>query len=48
MINYSKQLILQVKEMMERNLDVYEIAARLHVDADDVRLLIDVVNNLFT
>lgn len=48
MIRHSKQLIMQVKELLERNLDAYEIAARMHISADEVRILIDLVNNLFT
>ena len=44
----SKDIILQVKELMSRNLDVVEIAHRLHIDADDVRMIIDIVNNIFT
>ena len=48
MIKLSKDIILQVKELMSRNLDVVEIAHRLHIDTDDVRVIIDIVNNLFT
>ena len=48
MITHTKLLILQVKEMMDRNLNVVEIASRLHIDPEDVKLLIEVVNNLFT
>lgn len=48
MIKISKDIILQVKELMSRNLDSIEIAHRLHIDADDVRMIIDMINNLFT
>jgi hypothetical protein len=48
MITHTKQLILQVKEMLDRNLDAVEIAHRLHIDYDDIKLLIDAVNTLFT
>ena len=47
MIKISKDIILQVKELMSRNLDVYEIAHRLHIDSDDVYMIIDMINNLF-
>ena len=48
MIKMSKDIILQVKELMSRNLDVVEIAHRLHIDSDDVCMIIDIVNNIFT
>lgn len=48
MIKLSKDIVLEVKELMSRNLDTLEIAHRLHIDIDDVRMIIDVVNNLFT
>jgi hypothetical protein len=35
------QLLLQVKELLSRNLDAYEIAHRLHVSIDHVNQAID-------
>jgi len=48
MIRVTRDLLLQVREMMERKWDCVEIAHRLNIDADDVRIMIDLVNNLFT
>ena len=48
MLKLSKDIVLQVKELMSRNLDTFEIAHRLHIDVDDVRMIIDIVNNIFT
>lgn len=38
-----KMLVLQVKEMLELNLSVYEIAHRLKVDTDVVQTAIDII-----
>ena len=48
MIRVTKDLILEVRGMLERNWDSIEIARKLNIDADDVRLIIDIINNLFT
>ena len=48
MIRVTRDLLLQVREMMERKWDALEIASRMNLDVDDVRTIIDVVNNLFT
>jgi hypothetical protein len=48
MIRITKDVMLQVKEMMERKWDCVEIASRLNLDVDDVRIIIDLVNNIFT
>ena len=48
MIRVTRDLLLQVREMMERKWDALEIAHRMNLDVDDVRTIIDVVNNLFT
>lgn len=45
-MKYSHDLILQVKELLERHLDVYEIAHRLHMDYDMVASVIDVIKGL--
>jgi len=34
-------MIMAVKELMERHLDVYEIASRLHMSIDLVQAIID-------
>jgi hypothetical protein len=48
MIRVTRDLLLQVREMMERKWDCVEIASRMNIDVDDVRMIIDIVNNLFT
>ena len=49
MIHTTRQLLLQVKELMERtHSNVYEIASRMNLDPEDVKRLIDMVNQLFT
>jgi hypothetical protein len=44
----TKDLLLQVREMMERKWDCIEIANRLNIDADDVRMMIELINNILT
>ena len=34
-------VVLQVRELLERHLDVYEIAHRLHESTDMIQLIID-------
>jgi len=48
MIRITRDIILQVRELMGRGLDSIEIAHRLHIDVDDIRMAIDIINNLFT
>lgn len=49
MITITRQLILQVKEMMERtHSNVFEIASRLNLDPDDVRRVMDIINQILT
>ena len=48
MLYASRALINQVREFMERHLDVFEIARRMSLDVDDVRAIIDIINNIIT
>ena len=41
-------LISAVREMMDRHLNVYEIASRLHLDPATVQAIIDTINNIAT
>ena len=43
-----REIINQVREMLERNLSVTEIAQRLNVDLDLVRIAADIINQLLT
>lgn len=44
----SRDLMLQVKEMVERNLNVHEIAQRMHVDVSVVQSALKLINNMLT
>lgn len=47
MIKISRDLILVVKEMMER-WNVVEIAAKMNLDPTDVQMIVDLINNIAT
>jgi ribosomal protein S25 len=44
----SRDVMLQVKEMVERNLNVHEIAQRMHVDVSVVQSALKLINNMLT
>jgi hypothetical protein len=44
----TRDLLLQVREMMERKWDCVEIAHKLNIDPDDVRMMIELINNILT
>ena len=46
-MKYSRDLILQVKELMERY-DVYEIAHKMHMDPYTIQAIVDFINGLLT
>ena len=39
-------MLLQVKELLSRNLDAIEISHRLHINLDYVRSAIEIINQL--
>jgi len=41
-------IIVQVHELLSRNLDVVEIASRLKIDLDTVKLAADIIQNIIT
>lgn len=47
MIKITRDLILAVKEMMER-WNVVEIAAKMNLDPTDVQMIVDLINNIAT
>lgn len=47
-MKYSRDLILQVRELMERHLDVLEIAHRLHIDPSDITAIAEVIRNILS
>jgi len=44
----SREIIMQVKEMVERNLNMHEIAQRMHVDVSVVKSALKLINNMLT
>ena len=43
----TRELLLEVRGMMERKWDYVEIASKLNIDVDDVRIIVDLINNIF-
>jgi DNA-directed RNA polymerase specialized sigma subunit len=43
-----REIINQVREMLERNLSATEIAQRMNIDLDLVRIAADIINQLLT
>jgi hypothetical protein len=43
-----RQLVNQVRELLERNLSTAEIAHRMGIDIDLAKMAIDVINQLLT
>lgn len=46
MIKITKDLILSIREMLERHLDVLEIAHRMGMDPSDVQMIIQIIKEL--
>ena len=44
----TRDIINQVRELLERNLDIVSIAERLNIDLDTVRIAADIVKELVT
>lgn len=47
-MKYSRDLILQVRELLERHLDTFEIAHRLHLDPSDIVAVVELIKNILT
>ncbi len=45
MVKVTRDLLLQVREMMERKWDCIEIAHKLNVEPDDIRIMMELINN---
>ena len=45
---YARDLINQVREMLERGWNAYQIADRCNIDPSDVQLIISLINNILT
>lgn len=48
MITYTRDMVLQVKEMLERHWSTADIAHRLKMDPYVVQSIIDAINNILT
>ena len=44
----SRDVMFQVKEMVERNLNMHEIAQRMHIDVSVVQSALKLINNILT
>jgi hypothetical protein len=44
----TRDIINQVREMLERHFDVVEIASKLNLDLDTVKLAADIIKELIT
>jgi hypothetical protein len=45
-MKYSRDLILQVREMLERHWDVYEIASKMNLDVDDIQTILEIIKQI--
>jgi hypothetical protein len=45
-LKYTRDIILQVREMLERNLDVLEIAHRMHIDPSDIHAVVEIIKQI--
>jgi hypothetical protein len=43
-----REIINQVRELLDRNLSLTEIAQRMNIDLDLVRIAADIINQLLT
>ena len=43
---FRRECIQTVHEMLDRNLDVFEIARRSGLDVNDVNMIVDIIKNL--
>ena len=39
-------IIIQVRELLERNLDLFEISNRLNLDPSDVQMAIEIIKQI--
>lgn len=44
----SRDLIMAVRELMERGWSVADIAAKMNLDHDDIQMVINIINNILT
>jgi hypothetical protein len=44
----SRELMLSVREMLERGWNAVEIAHKLNLDPNDIQMVINLINNILT
>lgn len=44
----TRNIINQVRELLERNLNIVEIADRLNIDLDTVKIATDIIKEIIT
>jgi len=44
----SRDLMLSVRELLERGWNAVEIAHKLNLDPDDIQMVINLINNILT
>lgn len=44
----TRDMIAQVREMLERNWDIVEIAHRAGLDPNDVQMIVEMIRNVLT
>lgn len=47
-MKYSHDLIMSVREMLDRHWSVADMAAKLNIDPQDVQNILNLINNLLT
>lgn len=45
---WNHDMVMAVREMLERHWDVYTMASRLKIDPATVQAIVDLVNNVLT
>lgn len=44
----SRELMMSVREMMERGWNAVEIAHKMNLDPNDIQMIINIINNIIT
>jgi hypothetical protein len=45
-MKFSRDIIMAVREMMERHWSLADMSARLGIDANDIQTIIDIINQV--
>lgn len=44
----SRDLVMAVRELMERGWTVADIAAKMNIDHDDIQMVVNIINNILS